>query len=160
MNKKIKKLLKKVIAFTVVLALLFLLLSTVSFKNEKPDYPPKPDDICIPGTSKGDLFEENYGEPVAKNDFCELYINPSTTDIKVKVLSTGYEWSTAYSEDGFLSQGEIFTINYYGTSGKPNMMNTRDYIEKVRLKSPSHIYLSLVMSLLNLKHSSLILWKS
>lgn len=85
-------------------------------------------------SNKLDTTSDNFGEQlvgtegfssVAANDSLELLINPSTTEIAVKDIATGYVWySNPQSEEN--SYKEIITVTYCDASNNMSGMNSYD----------------------------------
>lgn len=94
------------------------------------ELPEKPEDIPVTGLSPYDLDSDVFTQ-VAENDDLILYYNELTTDIKVKVKATGYEWTTECVNGDFVSRGEIFNIDYYSsTSGVHSLSSVDSSIER------------------------------
>ena len=84
---------KKIIAILSLVAMLMVTLTSCgAVKSQNPERP-----TSIPGvnTSEYNLDSDSYRQVAENGDLVLLY-NDLTTDIKVKVKSTGYEWSTEY----------------------------------------------------------------
>ena len=122
---------KKFIA--VFLAAVMLTLSLSSCGEVKSKNPERPEDIPMQETSAVDLNNETY-TLVTENDQLKFEFNELTTDIKVTDKSNGYVWSTeTVNDDGSVSRGNVFAIDYYNTSGASTVStfnSAADSIEK------------------------------
>lgn len=119
---------KKLIAVLILVPMVLLLLpSCGSAEKQNPE---RPDVIPTEGTSSYDLTSDVY-RTVAESGSLILQYNDLTTDIAVTNKNTGYRWSTEYSSDGSVYRGEIFTMDYYTTSGMlQTISSVTDSIEK------------------------------
>ena len=117
----------------VLLSAVMLTLSLSSCGEVKSKNPERPDDIPMQETSAVDLNNETY-TLVSESDQLKLEFNELTTDIKVTDKSNGYVWSTeTLNDDGSVSRGNLFTLDYYNTSGASTIStyySAADSIEK------------------------------
>ena len=114
---------KKIIAILSLVAMLMVTLTSCgAVKSQNPERPTN-----IPGvnTSEYNLDSDSYRQVAENGDLVLLY-NDLTTDIKVKVKSTGYEWSTEYVPvDGYSPErGQIFTLAYSNNAGTLKTMTS------------------------------------
>ena len=119
---------KKLIAVLILVSMVILMLPSCG--ENKTANPERPEVIPTEGTSSYDLFSDVY-RTIAESDSLILQYNDLTTDIAVVNKNTGYRWSTEYSSDGSVYRGEIFTMDYYTTSGMlQTISSATDSIEK------------------------------
>lgn len=110
---------KKVISL--LLAVTLLALSLASCGEVKSKNPSRPDDIPIQDTSAYDLSDGTY-TLVSENDRLKFEFNEHTTDIKITDKSNGYVWTTeSTADDGSVVRGNVFTLDYYNTSGSSTL---------------------------------------
>ncbi len=101
--------------FSVLLLLCIVLSTFTSCGVATPNNPKKPKNIPEFNTNICDLYSDEYIQ-VAENDDLILYYNEGSTDIKLKVKDSGYEWTSEYTNGDYVSRGEVFNITYYSTS--------------------------------------------
>src|ERR1035437_1130488 len=126
--KGVIRIMKKYISILSLLFVLSILLTSCTGEIITKN-PARPPDLNAAGTRNSDLNATAASDytlvPLkTKNDKCELYFNEKTTDIMVKVLSTGYEWTTAYNFEGNIFMGRMFNINYATLAGSPQTMSS------------------------------------
>ena len=119
-----------------LLSAVLLALSLSSCGDVASKNPTRPDDI--PGQEAAaewgyDLANGEY-RVVSENDNLKFEFNNHTTDIKITDKSNGYVWSTeTVADDGSVSRGNVFSIDYYNTSGSSTLStfdSATDSIEK------------------------------
>lgn len=119
-----KKLMAAVLA-VLAISQMILLSSCGAFETKNPEK----EEVKMPrpGTSEA-IDEYGYNEnytKIAENENLIFYFNELSTDVKVKVKKTGFEWSTEYEEGSSKTQGEVFTLDYYETSGLVSTINSK-----------------------------------
>ena len=118
---------------SLLLAVTLMALSLASCGEVKSKNPSRPDDIPMQDTTAADLSNATYNV-VTENDKLKFEFNEHTTDIKITDKSNGYVWTTEKTaDDGTVTRGNVFTLDYYNTSGSSTVStfsSSADSVEK------------------------------
>lgn len=105
----------KVIAIILVFGMILSSCSNSLQQNEKISF-------IAQGTNQSDMNLTDYKQMASTKELT-LYMNPSTTDIKVIVNATGYEWNSENPMES-ASKGKSIIFNYYNERGAVQSMDT------------------------------------
>ncbi|OJU14336.1 MAG: hypothetical protein BGN88_05715 [Clostridiales bacterium 43-6] len=123
-----------VLALICVISILF----TSCVGEIKSKNPHDKSNLVGPGTTVGDLYatDMTYYEKIAAKGNYELWFNKSTTDIFVKVLDTGYIWSSAGNYmNSTPSMGKLLTMSYSNLQGtNVDLSSDTDSVAKGQFK--------------------------